>query len=311
VNPSVPPPGYVAPPDASEAAAPAPGVPARSRGPIPRKLIAGGLALACIAIAAFLLLGDQAVDPIAQAATVSSSSPGYRMNLSVVVTDSQLVAPISATGTAVVDSPDDAASMSLAMQVPQSAQSLGTSTLQLGMVLEGRVLYMKFPRALVNQLPSLGGKPWVEEDLTKAAGLAGLSSLGDDPSTSDPTDVLGELKAGAGSVTDEGRQVIDGVPTTHYHGELSVDQLVANVPSAARAVLQQITQGQGIPIDVWIDAHNLVRRVVSTLTLGIPNGPSIQETATADLSDYGPQPRPTPPPANQVTSLSSVAGLLS
>jgi hypothetical protein len=253
-----------------------------------------------------LLLGNQGLDPIAQAATVSSNAPGYRMNLSFTITSTQLVAPLTGSASAVVDPPDDAASMSMTMQVPQSAQSLGTSTLRLGMILEGQDLYVKFPPSVVSELSSLGGKPWVEENLAKTAGLTGLSSLDDDPAG-----VLRELETGAGSVVDEGQQLVDGVPTTHYHAELSLYRLLGKLPSALRPVFQQITQGQSVPIDVWIDAHDLVRRVVMDLTLSTPNGPALQETATADLGDYGPQPRPTPPPANQVTDASAFAGLSS
>jgi hypothetical protein len=170
---------------------------------------------------------------------------------------------------------------------------------------------VKFPRSLVNRLPSLGGKPWLEENLTSVAGVPGVSSLGYDPSMSDPSAVLRELNTGAGSVVNEGQQVLDGVQSTHYHARLGVDRLLGKLPPAARALLGQIMQGQGVPIDVWIDAHNLVRRVVMSLALGAPSGPSLHETATADFSDYGPQPRPTPPPADQVTDGSSVAGLSS
>ena len=35
----------------------------------------------------------------------------------------------------------------------------------------------------------------------------------------------------------------------------------------------------------------------------------MSETVTADLTDYGPQPRPTTPPADQVRDLSSLASM--
>jgi hypothetical protein len=44
------------------------------------------------------------------------------------------------------------------------------------------------------------------------------------------------------------------------------------------------------------------------LDLGIPSGPSLQETVTMDLSHYGPQRAPAPPPRDQVMDLSSLAG---
>ena len=283
--------------------------PARSRRPLPSKLLAavGGLVLA--AVAALVLFGpsSQATDPIAQAATSSANSPGYRMNLSLSLTSPQSSTPITATGSAVVDPPDHAASMSLSIdmsQIPLFSESTGDSTMQMAMVLDGANYYMKLPQAIVDQLPSLGGKPWVEVNVAKAADL---SSLGDSL-TSDPSQTLQELRAGADNITDEGQQQVDGVQTTHYQAEVNLDRLVPGLPSS---LAKQLTQDQDVPIDVWIDAHNLVRRVVTTLTLGGSTGSSLQEIATADFTDYGPQPRPTPPPPDQVTSGSSLGGSLS
>jgi len=276
---------------------------------VPRGLITAGVCLAIVAVAAFLLLGNSGADPIAQAATVSSNAPGYRMNLSVSITSPQQGVSITASGNAVVDTPDHAASMSLVLEAPQAIQTLGTSTLRMAMVLDGPELYLKFPAALVSQLPNLGGKPWIEENVAKAGDLPGLSSLGGDSSTSDPTQVLGQLRVGADSITNEGQQIIDGVQTTHYQAEINIERLIPNVPSS---LLKLITpQGQDVPVDVWIDSHNLVRRVDMSLSLGAANQPTFEETTTADFTDYGPQPRPTPPPANQVTDASSIAGLSS
>jgi hypothetical protein len=303
---SVPPPGYVPPPDRGEVGEPAVLAPAQRR--VPRKLIAAGVGLAAAVAAVLVVFGSsssQAVDPIAQAATVSSSAPGYRMDMSFTITSAQLGTPISGSGSAIIDPPDRAASMSIAMDVPQAAGALGTSTLQMGMVLDGETVYVKLPQLLVSQVPTLDGKPWIEENLSKAGNVPGLSSVGDDPEWGDPGAVLKELRGGAGGIVDEGQQRVDGVHTTHYHAELDLARLVPNLPSA---LVKQLTPGEVVPVDVWIDAHNLVRRVVTSLTLNVPNGPSLQETATSDLTDYGPQPRPTPPPADQVTA-ASAAGL--
>jgi hypothetical protein len=45
-----------------------------------------------------------------------------------------------------------------------------------------------------------------------------------------------------------------------------------------------------------------------SLTLALPNGPSVQETVTVELGHYGPQRLPAAPPADQVQDLSSLAG---
>ncbi len=181
----------------------------------------------------------------------------------------------------------------------------------MAMILDRRDLYVKLPQAVVNKVPKLGGKPWVEVNVTKAAGVPGLSSLGGDPTTSDPAKMLQELTAGADNVTNEGQQLLDGVQTTHYRAQLSLERVWSKVPSSERALMQKLMRGVDVPVDVWIDAHHLVRRVTMSLALGSPSGPALQATFTADISHYGPQPRPTLPPAGQVTDANSLgAGLL-
>jgi hypothetical protein len=260
----------------------------------------------------FVVLGstsNQALDPIAQAATVSANAPGYKMELSYLITSSQLNAPITASGTAVVDPPDHAASMSLTMQVPQGALPVGTSTLQMGMVLDGQDLYVKLPQALADQLPGLGSKPWLEINAAKAAGLPGISTF-NNPTSTDPGEMLQELRTRADSVTNEGSQQVGGLETTHYQVQISLDRLLHNLPASDQSLLQKLIQNQDVTVNVWIDSHHLVRRMVMFVALSV-GGASLQENVTANFSDYGPQPRPTPPPADQVTNASAVAGLSS
>lgn len=267
--------------------------------------------------AVFVLFGStnsQVTDPIAKAASLSSSAPGYRMKLFMTISAPGLSQPVTATGNAVIDLRDQAASMSFAMdfsQLPQAAQVLGGTTMRLGMIFDRGTIYMKLPAAIANEIPSLGGKPWVELNVSKMAGLPGLSSLGNNSSMNNPSYVLQYLRADSDSVTSEGQQLVDGVQTTHYHAALNLDRLAADVPSAEQSLVQrslsQLEQSSGvhqIPVDVWIDAHDLVRRIALTIRTSAGGSPTLQETA--DLSDYGPQRPPTPPPADQVQDLSSL-----
>jgi hypothetical protein len=148
----------------------------------------------------------------------------------------------------------------------------------------------------------------VKVNVAKATGVPGISSLGGGASTTDPAAILKQLLAGADSVTNEGQQFIDGVQTTHYQAQLSLERFWSKVPSSVRGLIQKLLGGAGVPVDVWIDAHHLVRRVTMSLGLSTPNGPALQANFTADITNYGPQPRPTPPPADQVTDASSIAG---
>ena len=316
----MPPPGFVPPSGAGtpEPSSPEP-VPAApvSRRRVPRRLIAGGLVLVAAVAAAFVVLAstsNQAVDPIAQAASASSKQSGFRMDMSFIIS-SPAFGVLPASATAVVDPPDHAFSASLALdysRLPQAAQALGGGRLQLAMILEGHEMYLKLPQALLAKVPNLGGKPWVKVNVTKSTGVSGLPSIGSGASTADPMAVLKQLQASVGSVTNEGQQLIDGVPTTHYRAVLSAGRLLSKLPSSERSTLQQITAGVGIPVDVWIDAHHLLRRITMSLSVNSPAGPALQATFTANISHYGPQPRPTLPPASQVTDASNLgAGLVS
>jgi len=281
---------------------------------------AGAGLLAVIAALAFLLLGSGGPDlgsPIAQAATLSSTTPGYRMHMSLQITSSALGAPITATGTGVVDLRDHSSAMSLAMNLgddSQVTQQLGGSTLRVQTILNGTTAYVKMPAALTSSLGT-SGRPWLKVDLAQLAGIPGLSSLASGPNTSDPSQTLQLLKSVSGGVANLGRQRVDGVETTHYQAGLSLARLADGLPSAERSLgrqvlstLQQAAPNGEFPVDVWIDDHHLVRRIVISLDLSLPTGPNLQEVVAVDVSDYGPQSPPSTPPADQVFDAASLAG---
>jgi hypothetical protein len=276
------------------------------------KLLAGTVTIAVVAGLAFLLLGSggsQLGGPVAEAATLSSNTPGYRIHMALEMTSSALSSPITATGSGVVDLRDHSASMSLAMDLgaqPQVIQQLGSSTLRMDMITEGGAVYLRLPAAVTAALPT-SGRQWVKVDLAKLSSIPGLSSLAGNPTTSDPTSVLRSLRSVSDGVVDEGSQRIGRVRTEHYHSDLNVSALTGSLPTAARSVLSQALPSGGIPVDVWIDSSHLVRRVVMTLDVGVPTGPSVHETMTVDLGHYGLQQSPAAPPADQVTDLTSLA----
>lgn len=320
---SVPPPGHVSPrgPSADTPREPGPAgtAPRGSRRRPRSRLLAGALGALAIAGVVFLLFGltsSQLADPIAQAATISSTTPGYKIHMTINMTSPALVQPITVTAYGTVDRRDDAASMSMAMdfsQLPQVAQVLGSATMRMGMIMDGSAIYVQLPAALVARNPSLGGKTWFKMDLTKLAGIPGLSSLTNNP-TIDATQTLRYLHGAADSVTNEGRQLVDGVETTHYRADLRLDRLSNDLPASdqgpvhqALSNLEHVAGIHELPVDVWIDGHHLVRGMDMSLDLHVPRGPVMHETVSATITDYGPQPRPTPPPADQVQDISGLA----
>lgn len=282
-------------------------------------MVGAGVGLLAAVLTAFVLLGSSSnptVDPIAQAATVSSHAPGFRMHLSMSLTSPAFPGAITGYGDAVVDPRDHAASTSFGLDLsslPQVAQAVGGTTMSLNMIVDGQTAYVKLPHALLRAMPTLGAKPWLKLSAAKAAGATGASSLGNDLSSSNPGQLLKYLSAASSGVTNEGEQRIDGVQTTHYHAGLSLDRLAAGLPATGQAAtaqalskLRQSLGGTDLPVDVWIDAHQLIRRMAISMAIHAAGTPSIQLTIAADLSDYRTQPRPAVPPADQVQDASSL-----
>jgi hypothetical protein len=281
---------------------------------------AGTGLLALVGVLAFLLLGSGGTglgSPIAQAATLSSTEPGFRMHMSMEITSSSLGAPITAIGTGVVDLRDHSSAMSLTMNLgddSQVTQQLGSSTLRVDTILNGATAYVKMPAALTSSLGT-SGRPWIKVDLAQLSGIPGLSSLANGPNTSDPSRTLQMLQSVSGSVVNLGHERVDGVETTRYQANLSLARLADSLPSAERSlgrqVLSTLTQaapGGAFPVDVWIDAHHFVRRVVTSLDLSLPTGQNLQEVVTVDVGEYGVQTPPAAPPSDEVFDASSLVG---
>ena len=72
--------------------------------------------------------------------------------------------------------------------------------------------------------------------------------------------------------------------------------------------IEKLTNLHQVPVVVWIDDHNLVRRLQLSLNESLQTGQTVNTQITVDLVKYGPQPKPTLPPSDQVTDVSSLSG---
>ena len=256
------------------------------------------------------------VDPVAQAASTSTSAAGYRLNMSLAISSSALPSPITGSGQGAFDVPAHAGAFTLSMNLgnnPQVIQALGSSTLQVQELIKGQTIYMKLPSAITSKVPTFGGKPWVEVNLAKISGLAGLSSLTSNPATSDPSQLLNFLRA-SGHVKKVGTEQVNGLTTTHYRGMVDLSRIADALPAASRQTVQQsvkalekMTTLRELPFDVWVDGQHLVRRMTMSFSQSV-SGQSESVSMRIDIPVYGPQPVPAAPPADQVTNLSALAG---
>jgi hypothetical protein len=258
---------------------------------------------------------SNAIDPVAQAATVSNSAPGFRLNMAMQITSPVLPQAITGHGAGAFSPAARLGQLSFTMQLPKgTGAAFGSSGFAFQEVVEGQTVYLKLPAALTAKLP--GHKPWLKVDLAqvgKAAGLTGLGSLLNNPTSGNPAQLLQYLRATSGGVTKVGTAQIQGLGTTQYRASIELDKypnLVAPARrAAARQAVQQLeamTKLRSIPMDVWIDRQHLVRQLSMAFAEQLPTGGALQVSLTMQLSHYGPQPAPTLPPADQVGDFSAL-----
>ena len=161
--------------------------------------------------------------------------------------------------------------------------------------------YVKFPDATADSGALPQGKTWVAlpDRTTSASGLLA-------PGGGDPADLLAALTLVSSGVTKIGAATIRGVPVTGL--AIKVDPAkAAEVPVADRAAGEALAKTFGateMPVDVWVDGHNLVRR--EKLTLLFPGRTSAPAGAhlvmTTDYYDFGVRVQVSAPPASQVAT---------
>jgi hypothetical protein len=167
--------------------------------------------------------------------------------------------------------------------------------------------YVRFPGGAGGP-PLPHGKSWIAVDTGAPAGL-GSSLLGPFGGGTDPADLLASLTAISSSVTRLGTSAIRGVAVTAFRVNIDPAKAAARVPRWERAGFLEFTRTLGpgaIPVDVWVDGQNLVRRVSLSLHLpggtGAPAGAHIVQAT--DFYDFGVPVRVSAPPAAQIASIS-------
>ena len=281
---------------------------------------AGG-ALIGLAVAAALVAGcggssgsgNTPTVSLSRAADVSSTASGYRIAMSMQETVPN-AGQIHMTGTGSFSPAAHLGAATMQMDLPSSA---GTGTLQLGMVLDKTTVFMKLPASLTSKIP--GGKPWLYINLSQVGQVAGIPGLGSlissSSSLNDPGQYLDYLRAtSASSVKNLGQATVNGVHTTEYHAVVDMTKLPNAVPAAQRQTIEQLVntlKSKGLttqmPIDVWIDSSNLVRRVQLAFSEPLPNtGQTVSIAMTENFLQYGPQRVPAIPSASESANLLSL-----
>jgi hypothetical protein len=262
----------------------------------------GALALAVLLLVVLVAVlavtrggsGAPGATPVAQAAYLTSRSPGFRFSMTVSVS----VAGHSFTldGGGALDERDREGSMSFYVAGRSIAE-----------IIKSPYVYVKVPPDASSALA--GGKEWIGVNLDAYSQAFGVSSPLSG-SSAGPTELVGFLRS-SGAVKTLGEETIRGVDTTHYHVLADLARYAATLPAAKHAsarataqLLKHVTGSSTLPLDAWIDGQGRLRRVASQLELCTPVG-RLLESFSVDLYDFGRQPPVHAPDASRVSDMTA------
>jgi hypothetical protein len=160
-------------------------------------------------------------------------------------------------------------------------------------VSKGWTVYLKSP-LFSAQLPA--GKHWLSIDVKKASSKLGVNLS--QYTQQDPTDALAALKR-AGAVDKVGSEQIDGVDTTHYRATIDLSKAAKSLP--------QGTSLKSLPVDVWIDGDNQLRRMVLNYSATV-SGQAASTKMQMDFSNFGEQLNVQAPSASDTVDMTSLGG---
>jgi hypothetical protein len=259
------------------------------------------------------------------AAKASSAADSAKFELTFSMTMPLSDKPLSFSASGGFDKPADRAQLnfdlsSLAELFKSLGQSFGgkvtgdmgsPSDWKLDAIKDGDLVYIHFP-LIEDKLPA--GKTWVKGDVKELAGAGGgdLDQFGSFAGT-DPRDVFGMLKAVSGSIRSVGTEEIRGVETSHYMATIDIAKLEKLVPAAQRESLGGLDQAAtqagltGIPIDIWIDGDQQVRKLTMEIETKQPGTTqTVKASLEVELYDYGKPLDITLPPADQVVDAATL-----
>jgi hypothetical protein len=181
---------------------------------------------------------------------------------------------------------------------PLPPQFEDPAALVLKTVSVGGKVWMSFP-LLALATNTVSTKPWILLDAAKLGLDAGdvAASQGIDPTQG--LDMMAGLAAGAKPV---GGEIIGGVSTTKFNATLTSEALTKNLPAAQAADVKKLMgASQSLPVSVWVDEQNRVRRLDVTFTVAEATTKAVS-TASYTFSKFNEPVSIVPPAASQVST---------
>jgi hypothetical protein len=242
---------------------------------------------------------SNSVDPVASAAQRTQSLPGARFVVTGEVVSPLASRPVHFSGAGFITNKPAAALLRL--DFPQVVRRPRGTPLSLELRILGRVYFFRLPADA-----RVRGRRWIRIDQRQTARAAGLESLpsGDEL---DPGQYLTYLRAASGGLVALGSQVIRGVQTTGYRGQVELQRVAARAPADRRAQtiaavgnLEQVTGISSVPFQVWIDDAHRVRRLSVAEGETTSGSEAAKVYLTIDFTHFGEQPRVAAPAGRDV-----------
>jgi hypothetical protein len=175
--------------------------------------------------------------------------------------------PIVMTGGGVEDARSRRGQLSFDMSALASVPGAGAlcqNGCDMTVVSDGNTVYMRSPMFAAG----LGGRDWMKLDIERFGSAMGIPLGGSGMSTQSASEQLRMLRAVSGDVSDEGREQVRGAETTHYSLKVDLRRTADLLPEAQREAARQgieqlieLTGQSEVPMDVWIDDQQRVRRM--------------------------------------------------
>ena len=143
----------------------------------------------------------------------------------------------------------------------------------------GETVYMKMPDEFAAQ--TSGSKPWVRVDLDTLYGQQYGGAPVQGGAAQDPTRQLEYLRGVSDSVEKIGEEQVRSVPTTRYRAILNLNREDAGMKEADQELAKRLGTSK-LPVEVWVDEENRVRRYALDMSVPMPENVAPQGASQGD-----------------------------
>jgi hypothetical protein len=269
-------------------------------------------------LAALLVLpacggGDSvAADPVAEAATKTTEAGSSRIEFTMAMEAEGRSFTMRGDGVFDYTSPRGRMTLDLGDLAALAGGKLGNGRMEF--LLDGRAYYMKFPGAM-----QLVGKQWLKIDLEDIGELTGADLGALQQANQNPAQLMQFLRGASDDIEELGKEDVRGVETTHYRATVDLEEAAeqgADIGEFSDEMREQLqaeiermkaqTGLETLPVDVWVDDENLLRRMKMELSFAV-EGEQVGMDMTMDFFDFGVDVRVARPPADQTIDITELA----